>query len=188
MSDGPHRSLPMRRAWKTLAAQADNKAFTLDHVAEAACFALAGDWQMEIPPTVVKAVASVFGDEAQTGLFTGDIQALTRLRTDSGSPLMAAFIDAAADVITDGLRGPQAIERAIEATLLERALRELRAVEEHFLRRSPRDRAVNVRVRLENSVALAPLGELARAIAKGAASVRRFQPEKRDGLDEGVPL
>jgi hypothetical protein len=178
----------MRHAWKRLAERADNSSFTADQVAEAVCPALADDWRAEVPASLVEAVASVLGEGTQAGLFAGDTDELGRLRVACDSPLAAAFVDAAGDVLVDGLRGPQAIEQAVEAALQDRALREIRSVEEHYLRKSPRARAVNVRARLESSVARASFDELARAISKGEAFVRRFKPVRRDGLDEGVPL
>lgn len=188
MSDGPHRTLPMRPAWKALAERADNVNFTPEQVAESMRPALIGDWQAEVPKALVDAVASVLGDGLQAGLFAGDKEELNRLRAGSDSPLVAALVDAAGDVLADGGRGPEAIEQAVEAALLDRALREIRSVEEHYLRRSASGRAANVRARLEGSVAQASIGELARSIVQGVTAAGRFRPAKRDGLDEGVPL
>ena len=44
MSDGPHSTLNMRRAWKKTAERADNTAYTLDEVGEALRDALERDW------------------------------------------------------------------------------------------------------------------------------------------------
>ena len=42
MSDGPHRSLPMRRGWKHVAERGDKPAFTTEDIAEAIVPALDG--------------------------------------------------------------------------------------------------------------------------------------------------
>jgi len=188
MSDGPHRSLPMRPAWKRLAERADNRSFTAEQVAESVYPALADDWRAEVSASLVEAVASVLDGSSQAGLFAGDADELGRLRAACDSPLASTFVDAARDALADGLRGQQAIEQCVEAALQDRALREIRSVEEHYLRKSDRDRAGHVRARLEGSVAFTSFGELARAISQGVALGRRFKPVKRDGLDEGVPL
>lgn len=188
MSDGPHRTLPMRAAWKSLAERADNPNYSAEQVAEAVCAALAGDWRAEVSASLVQAVGSVFDDGEQSGLFTGDVEELARIRAGCDSPLAAAFVDAAADALADGLRGREAIREALEAALQDRALREFRSVEEHYLRKSPQARAANVRGRLESALGLAAVSDLARTITQGASTSRRFMPAKRDGLDEGVPL
>ena len=48
MSDGPHRSLPMRKPWKDLAMRGDKAAYSASEVAEAATNALASDFKMEV--------------------------------------------------------------------------------------------------------------------------------------------
>jgi hypothetical protein len=178
----------MRQGWKALAERADNPNFTPDQVAEAVCPALADDWRAEVATSLVDAVASVLGDGEQSGLFVGDADELARIRARCDSPLAAAFVDAASDVLVDGIRGPEAIRQAVEAALLDRSLRESRSVEEHYLRKSDQARAANMRQRLEGAVGLAALGDLARVIGQGASTARRFTPAKRDGLEEGVPL
>lgn len=188
MSDGPHRSLPMRSAWKRLAERADNPNFTPEQVAEAMCAALADDWRKEVSPSLFEAVASVLGENEQSGLFGGDANQLGRIRGVCDSPLAAAFVENASEMLDDGIRGPEATVNAAEAALRDRALREVRSVEEHYLRNATQPRAANVRVRLEAAVGISHLGELARVIGQGAPTARRFAPAKRDGLDEGVPL
>lgn len=188
MSDGPHRTLAMRPAWRRVAERADNTSFGQDEIAEAMCAALAGDWRAEVPEAVVGAVASVLGDEAQPSLLAGDARELDRLRANSGAPLAAALVDAAGDLMTEGARGRAAVEAAIGSALLDRALRECRSVEEHYLRRSTAPRGAGVRDRLEKAAARAQVRGLARDIARGLATAKRYKPAKRDGLDEGVRL
>ena len=47
MSDGPHKSLPMRVGWKKFAKCADKAAFEPDQLADLAIPALEGDWRPE---------------------------------------------------------------------------------------------------------------------------------------------
>ena len=44
MSDGPHRTLPMRHAWKQLAKRADKSANDSRDVADAICPTLVANW------------------------------------------------------------------------------------------------------------------------------------------------
>lgn len=52
MSDGPHRSLPMRRAWKKVAERAANPACAPEEIGNALIPALAQDWNDDVPTTL----------------------------------------------------------------------------------------------------------------------------------------
>lgn len=188
MSDGPHRSLPLRPAWKRFAGCADNISFSAEEVAEMVCPAVADDWRSEIRPGLIHAIASILDEPVQKGFFAGDIAEVARLRARCDSPFAAAFCDAAKDALLDGIRGTEALERAIESSCQDRSLCQVRSVEEHYLRKSGRNRAANVRTRLEEAVQKASFRELSKAIAQGVSTARRFDPPARDGLDDGVQL
>ena len=49
MSDGPHRSLPLRPGWKRTAERADTPAYEATEVTRAASRALEDDWRAEVP-------------------------------------------------------------------------------------------------------------------------------------------
>ncbi len=110
MSDGPHRTLPMRPSWRKLAERADNESFTAAEVSEAVCPALASDWRAEVSDVTLRAVATCVGDSPQLGLFPSQTE-LLRLRAQCGSPMAALFVDAACDAVADGLVGREAIEK-----------------------------------------------------------------------------
>jgi hypothetical protein len=97
------------------------------------------------------------------------------------------LIDAAYDAASAGLTGDDALRAAVADTLLERGLRGIRQVEEHWLRQVKDRRAANVRARLEASLAAAPIAETAVALL-GGAKARQVAPGKRDGIEDGVPL
>jgi hypothetical protein len=48
MSDGPHRSLPMRRGWKRVAERGDKRAYASEEVSEAIIVALEQDCRQEM--------------------------------------------------------------------------------------------------------------------------------------------
>ena len=48
MSDGPHRSLPMRQGWKRVAERGANDNFTTEQIAAAIVPALEQDWHADV--------------------------------------------------------------------------------------------------------------------------------------------
>jgi len=63
MSDGPHRSLPMKRNWKSVAERADNRSFGVDDISTAMIPALAGDCQDEIRPGLIDRVRGIVEEQ-----------------------------------------------------------------------------------------------------------------------------
>jgi hypothetical protein len=69
MSDGPHRSLPLRKAWKELAKRGDQGTYDTKQVAEAAAGALASDFKNEVKWSLVDVLKSIFtGRDNSLGL------------------------------------------------------------------------------------------------------------------------
>jgi hypothetical protein len=56
MSDGPHKSLPMRPGWKKVAECASKEAFTSNEVCEAINAAIAQDYQKDISPDFIASI------------------------------------------------------------------------------------------------------------------------------------
>ena len=71
MSDGPHRSLPMRKGWKRVAQSADNPAFGTDEIRDAILPALEEDCRGEISPEFLSGLRSVCADQ-EASLFKND--------------------------------------------------------------------------------------------------------------------
>jgi hypothetical protein len=63
MSDGPHRSLPMRAGWKRTAEQADKPAYSAAEVSDAMCRAVEDDWRAEISDSCVRRLGQILGDQ-----------------------------------------------------------------------------------------------------------------------------
>jgi hypothetical protein len=189
MSDGPHRTLPMRNGWKRLAKRADKSAFNPQDVAEGVGPALAGDWTLEISREFLEGLHELCGGR-QGSLFgaenDADFEALKRLAAGRGS-LGGVLVDFAAQAMADGKSGEAALLEAAENALHDRAMRDMRSVEEHYLRESSARRAANVRSRMEKGVAAAGIGELAGKLLTQPASSHSM-PAKHDGIDDGVDL
>lgn len=188
MSDGPHKSLPMRPGWKKFAERAAKAAFEPDQVADAAAPALEGDWNEEVAPHIA-AVRNLLGDKKQGSLPFGDqntaeLEALRRI--NPGNTLWRAVIDGVADAVVNGLAGTDALVSGVTSALLDRGARGIRQVEEHYLRRTDESRAVRVRTRMEQGISSTPIAGLARRLCGLDPVHAAVQPRKLEGLDDGV--
>lgn len=189
MSDGPHRTLPMRHPWKQLAKRADKSAYDSQDVIDAICPALEQDWAYEIPKEFMKQLRSFCADQ-QPSMFgdykDGDLEKLKRLTAGRGS-LGGAVADFAAQALADGKSGDDAVHDAVHQALNDRVIRNARSMEEHYCRESSTRRAADVRSRLENGINRAPIGALAGRLVSGIAA-STAAPPKHQGLDDGVGL
>lgn len=186
MSDGPHKSLPMRPGWKKFAERADRAAFEPDQVAELAVPALEEDWREDVAPHI-GALRNVLGDAGQRSLFgdadTGALEALKRL--NPGNSLWRAVVDRVAQAVAEGQDGADALLHGVRNALLDRGARGVRQVEEHYLRRTEESRAQRVGRRMEDGLSRAAVEAMARRVL-GLDAGSAPQPKKLQGLDDGV--
>jgi len=188
MSDGPHRSLKMRRSWKKLAERADKHAFEPAEICDAVIPALAEDWNDGVPAELVRGVREVL-DGKQVPLFEDQkplqLEALRPLA--AGHSIGQVFLDCAIELVMTRGAGPDALVQAATNALAVQASCGARQVEEHYYRKSTTPRAQNVRARIEEGVASASLDGLARQILKLSPSLTlRTTAKKQQGLDDGV--
>lgn len=188
MSDGPHRSLPLRPLWRSVAERADKPAFSLRDICDLIGPALSADFAAEAPTGFVSELLAICS-EPQIDMFTSEADRLQALRTAcSGYPLACEIVDAVGSALDNGQVGLDAIEEGCENALFARSVSNARGAEEHYLRRSTAPRALNVRQRWD----LAIKDMSFRAIAQNVLGVNRIPvlrglPKNR-GIDEGVPL
>ena len=144
MSDGPHRSLPMRRHWKDFAERSAKAAFSPDQVSEALPHAL----KKEILGTPIKEVRDIMGGNS---LFPEmRIERLEALRQDyRGSAAATHLIDCAIEATARGLIGEDGTHAAIKNAIEDTARDALRGIEEHYQREAGSRSAGYVRTRLE---------------------------------------
>lgn len=189
MSDGPHRSLPLRPGWRRVAETADNKASTPDEIAERVPAALNEDWNQEVPRRLVTGTRKILTDTQGTLFATDKMEQLQALRPDcAGAPLGAVLLDHAVEVAAAGMNGPEAMVKAVEGALIDRAANSCRQVEEHYYRETSLQRSGNVRKRIEDGIRQAPINALAHSLSGYSAGPGVMRPKKRPGLDEGVEL
>lgn len=189
MSDGPHRSLNMRRGWKRLAERAANHAFEPAEICNAVIPALAQDWRKEIPADLARGITGVLEGQ-QTSLFNDQkLSQLEGLRPlAAGHSLGQVFLDCAIELARNGRTGSDASVEAATNALAVRASCGARQVEEHYCRKSTTTRAQNVRGRIEEGIASASLDGLARALLNPDSGCALPTSGKQQGLDDGVRL
>ena len=186
MSDGPHRSLPMRPAWKRIAECAANEAFAAKDVCDAVVDAVEKDCRKDISAGLVASIRDVLGRKT---LFSEDtIQSLEDLRqTTSGSAVGGTLVDFVIRAIGEGRSGRSALQEAMINTLIDQSARCARQVEEHYLRKSSIENTQSFRQRVKEAIRSADFRSLADQILDAETkSIRRIK--KQDGLDDGVKL
>lgn len=185
MSDGPHRSLPLRPHWKTFARRAANAAHTADEVHEALVHALTRDI-LEAP---IRAIRDIMGGDS---LFPSmRCEQLEALRSaHSGSATANCAIDCAVTAAAKGIAGDAGTLAAIQSALEDGLRSHVRSVEEHYQREaSPRSRAL-MRERLDAVARPFDCGAIAREIlsSEGPPPRRPVNLPTRSGIDEGPAL
>jgi hypothetical protein len=186
MSDGPHRSLPMRLGWKKVAEYAGNEVFALEDVCGAILAAVEQDWRKDISPRFIGCIRAVLGGAT---LFSEHrLRALEDLRPSvAGCTMGNALLDHVACAVSDGRSGDAALQEAVTRTLTDWSARHARQVEEHYLRKSSAATTKNVRSRIEEGIEKGPFTALTSRLLD-PQSKSPWRPEKHDGLDDGVPL
>jgi hypothetical protein len=189
MSDGPHKSLPMRLGWRKLAERAATSSFDPVQTAEAIPDALGDDWRHERCDDLIREVRAVLKDDRQGSLFGQQkeekIEVLKKVSA-SGYPLRRLVLECVTQAVENGQDGADAVVTGTERALGERLARGNLQVEEHY-RRSNSDRASAVRTGLQDAAAELSLKALTNRLLKTDDSSAPPAP-KRDGLDDGVPL
>ena len=187
MSDGPHRSLGMRRGWKRLSERADNSSFSPEEVRECLPRALAEDCRAENLQDLCRRVRTILTNPQISFFSDQKIGQLEALKSDPAvHPLGGVFLESVILESARGRTGEDAINNAIQGSLRDRATRGVRQVEEHYLRKSTSNKARNVRGRLEAAVAGSDFATIAAGIVGTYKSDRLGTPATRDGLDDGV--
>ena len=188
MSDGPHRSLPMRAGWKRTAEQADKPAYSAAEVTDAICRAVEEDWRAEISDSCASRLGRILGDRQLSLLDdtrAAQFAAVRRSLEGSGS-LGGVLIDCAEEAVARGKFGDDALREAVGNALADRALRNAKQVEEYYHRNSTQ-RGINVRERLDEAITRVSFDAVTNRVLRiGDRPAGRT--EKQQGLDDGVPL
>src|SRR5258706_4256180 len=85
MSDGPHRTLPLRHVWRQLAKRAAYWAYDRQDVIDAICPALERDCAWELPKDFMRELHAACADE-EPSLFGRSLLGLDELRRGAAGP------------------------------------------------------------------------------------------------------
>src|ERR1700719_2173492 len=123
MSDGPHRSLPMCRAWKKVARCADNPAFEAEEIRNVIIPALEQDCRQEVSRGFLEGFRNICSDR-QTTLFKRDLRpSLDALRRTAGPGMERLIVDHAIHAAAKGNASPDIAEKAVAHALRDRGAR-----------------------------------------------------------------
>lgn len=187
MSDGPHRSLPMRRHWRDLAERAAKAAYSADEV----CKALPSTLKNDLREAPLEAVHDILGGGKQASLFQNEqIEQLEAIRKICrGSVVSNILIDCAVEAVGDGLTGDSAFLAALANTCEDHARGQFRSVEEHYQREASQHSARYVRDRLDAARRQCDFKTVASEIASSAKPPREsLRMPRHTGVDDGPAL
>lgn len=185
MSDGPHKSLPMKPKWRNVAERAYNRAFGIDEIGTAMLPALARDCHDEMSPRFIEGLRDLC-EQHEPHLFIDDVSDRVRdLRRDAGNGIGRRVLEYFERFAVKERVTVDTAVKALECAGTERLAKSNRQIEEHTLRKVTVSRANDVRSRLEQATATTPLASLARQVLKLDDMGTARSSAKRDGLDEG---
>lgn len=188
MSDGPHRCLNMRKAWKDASQAAASPAFSEDEVGQRVVRAVRDDWLKEVPINFMTELRRVFGAEDQGSLIPPSVDAAMALsRLVPGSAFVAALSECAEDAAARGLAGETAIADITSAALEDRAERSLRHIQEIYQRESSAKHTRQVLDRLSAPLTKA-VSDLAGELSNHGRPARLTPIARAVGLEEGPRL
>lgn len=189
MSDGPHRSLRMRKAWKELAKRGDQLTYDSEQVAEATSHALASDFKNEVSAALVGALKDVFtGRDNSLGLREIALQQLDDAKAlAAGSVFGMNAIAWSVQLVSEGRMDKDALYEAVGLGAKERGFANTRSVEEHYLRESNQRRADGVSARLQSAISGLSESKLGSSLVDPQPAAGRG-PRKRTDVNDGVPL
>jgi hypothetical protein len=189
MSDGPHKSLPMRDGWKKVAQRGAASAFDAEQTAEAIPDAVQQDWQEERCDDLIKDLRRALEESRQGNLFgqqrDDKLEALKDV-SGSGSPLKRRILECVTQEFEGGKDGPEAIKDGTQRAIGEGITRATFQIEEHY-RLSNDESADRVRHSLQAAADHVPLQDLTERLLK-LTKRSDTPPPSRNDLDDGVPL
>lgn len=184
MSDGPHKSLPLRPHWRTFAQRAAKAAYASDEVREALTYALKRD-VLQAPINKIREIM-----DSDTLFPSMRIEKLEELRSrHPGSAPAQLAIDCAVAAAGKGLTGQAGTHAAITMAIEDTTRSAMRSIEEHYQREAQPRSSRYVRERQQAARRQFDCGALASALLSPASPPQRraVKLPVRDGLDQGPP-
>lgn len=185
MSDGPWKSLPLRRHWKQVAKHAETRAFSPAELVEPLETALRREAR-ELP---LDALRRAVAPGAQGLLFGHDMDAELDgiLRDHPGVNVVHTFVACLRNEPANGSSGKEVLRSALVGTLDECARDHSRAIAEHYFRKC-RGTMIPVDRRLQDAQRSCDIEALASRLLGPSGQSASHLRAKRSGLDDGPLL
>ena len=189
MSDGPHKSLPMRSGWKKVANFGNNSAFTMAEIRGALISALDSDCRCDVKPGFVNRLVQAF-QEYGSSLFPDQFMSkLEGLQKKAGSGVGRTILDFAVEAVAHGRTNISDLEDAVANALTDHATRGSRQVEEHICRKTSFSQGQEVGRRIDEAIHDAPIKVLAQHLVRREENAAlEIANSKQMDLDDGVLL
>lgn len=184
MSDGPHRSLPMRPWWRQVALRADKSAFDVPECAEALTVALEREFSEELRPSFLRGLQNAHGEPS---LFSPS-ESVHLQQLEAATPLERRVLDNIAVLSPAELSEVDGLLTAVTNAMKGEVPRFNRQIEEHYRRASGSGHAQRERQRLDEASAKADIEGLARKLLRPSSASNSPALKKKTGLDDGVSL
>ena len=192
MSDGPYRSLPMRKGWRDVSECAHKDVYTAEERADRMCAALHLDFQRDVGRDFLNSVGNILINQAQQNLLasqaTFELEAIRERYNSTG--LRDAVVEHIQVALHQGHVAEAALAEGVDRAMLDHAHSCIRSVEEHYIRdalnKNERQKTISVRDNLHQTLTSQRVqgfgGEIVDLI-QGKAVVVKTQ--KAVGLDVG---
>jgi hypothetical protein len=184
MSDGPHRSLPMRPWWKQAAERADKSAYDVGECSQALEVALERELAEELRPIFLKGLKDA---HEEPGLFS-PTESVHLKNLVPETPFERRILDNVEILSPADSASIEALVTAFANAIRSEAPRYNKQVEEHYLRKSGPGHARRERERLDEATAGADVAGLARRLLQPDRPRTAPTLKKKTGLDDGVVL
>lgn len=189
MSDGPHRSLPLRPRWKRVAECADKDVFSEDTARQWLDAAIHADFSAEVSDQLIKGLRAIFCDSDQASFLPVPCDDVENLRLlTNGTPLASLVVDCAVAVASAGQVGEAALDVALTDAVQELVERNRRGMEEHYRRESGPRRSGHFKDRINSIQNGHSASAVVSQIMSGAKARVTRRPPKQSGIEDGVPL
>jgi|GraSoi_2013_20cm_1033751.scaffolds.fasta_scaffold09417_2 hypothetical protein len=184
MSDGPHRSLPMRRHWKDTAERAARPV----HSSAEVCNALTHALKRDILEAPIEKMRDILNSRKPDLFHIHQLEQLEQLRsTCRGSAAANLSIDCAIEAVQGGLKGQAAVESTLRNALEETMRSAFRGMNDHYQREATPKETHNLRARLDAARHKLDCGAVANELLSPTKppSPRSLKLLRHTGLDEG---
>jgi hypothetical protein len=186
MSDGPHRSLPMRAKWKKVAELAGNQVHDLDDVSAAICIAVEADWRKEVSAGVLKGIREILQNPSL--LVEVTIAKFEKVRQMASGKALANFlVDSLIQEARVGKLDEQSVEKVARESMIDRTRRIYRQMEELCLRNTSANKTAKLMARFSEGAKEIGFDTLSRNALKSDRKPL-FKKSKHDGLDDGPAI